>query len=132
MEIILKKTVGWSLSGFDLTFHDPIFFSDNFSLKSVDLVIKVGFWCCLFLLLFLVIEFDLSEMIKVVFDMFIRILAFFLIFKFFPFIFFVFGLLISKLLFELFKFLLIELICITLEIFIIFIQLLSVKANVFL
>jgi len=132
LEIVLKETVGGSLSGFDLTFHDPVFFAGDFSLKSVDLVIKVSFWCGLLLLLLLIIELNFPEMIKVVLNMFVSILTFFLIFKLFLFIFFSFGLLVSKLFLELLEFFLIELVIIAFEILVIFIELLSVETDVFL
>lgn len=43
LEVVLEETVGGSLSGFDLTFHDPVSFAGDFSLESVDLILKVGF-----------------------------------------------------------------------------------------
>lgn len=134
LKIVFEKTVWRSLFCFDLSLHHPIFFTDNFALKFVDLVIKLslGSGFCLLDLFFLIFKLNLSEMIKVVVYVIIGIffsLIITLVFSFsgfFRFLLFPF----SKLLLKLLKLLIIELVIVIFHILILIVELLSIKSNI--
>lgn len=134
LEVVLEEGVGGSLSGFDLTFHGPVLLTDNFSFQSVDLIVQICFFLSFNLILYLlIVHLHLSKMIKIILNMLIWILALFLIFVFSPFVLSVlFELFITKLLLKLLELFLIELIGIGLEVLVVFVELLAIKADVIL
>lgn len=135
LEVVFEKTVRRSLFCFDFSLHHPIFFTENFALEFVDLIIEFSFWSGFRLLdLFsLIFELNLSEMIKVVVNVVIGIFVFLLIALvfsfsgFFRFLLFPF----SELLLKLLKLFIIELVIVIFHILILFVELLSIKSNIF-
>ncbi len=129
LKIVFEKTVRWSLSGLDLTFHGPLFFPNSFSLKSIDLIVQLSFRNESLNFLLLILDFDLPEVIEVVFNVIIWIFA--LLFSLYFFLLLSWLVFVTKLLLKFFELLFVELVSVILYVLVVFVNLLSVKTNVF-
>lgn len=81
LKVVLEKTVGGSLIGFDLTSENPILFADDFVFECFYLFLKFCFFFCSLRLFCFVLDLNFSKVVELVIDdIFFLVFLFFLVF----------------------------------------------------